>query len=270
MTIINNLSSTPIIITDLDGTALEGGKGVSESLINASKDLSERGIPFTFATGRSKIPSLKYADLLNIQIPIICSGGAITCDSKTGNNIRHKMIELKLLNNLIDEAVSFNLDTAIYDQSNVIITKKFKWIENYCFRQKIPLITKSKLSSQTNGTVLLVVGNPKKIAQIEKFFKSKYSQYLEINVTFENVCEIASIEGSKLNAIKDLLKLLNLNSRDLIYIGDGPADIEALQYAQNGVVIKNSHAERVNPKLMTINTPENNGLVNLIKSICKY
>ena len=89
----------------------------------------------------------------------------------------------------------------------------------------------------------------------------------EINKTFDNLCEVSSLEGNKLNSTKVLLGILKLTSSDLFYFGDGEADIELLKYAKYGFTVKESIANNKLPDLNTIEAPEKSGFYKFINSI---
>ena len=272
MSIIERLSSNPILLTDLDGTVLYDGS-IPEELKKLSKKLKNIGVHFTFATGRSKIPALKYARQLNIDIPIICSGGAIMADTETGIDIYRHIINEKLAIQIIKN-LNPSINIAIYSDDQIYIYKKaatpdssaFKWIEDYCKRQKIKLNQVNDLIKIPNKIVILLVGNEEEIGSTNKYLKTNYSN-LEINNIFPNMCEISSERGSKINAAIDLLKLLNLPKDNLFYFGDGPADLNLIKYAKYGFTVKGSFASKMIPKANSIEAPNKLGFVNYINSI---
>ena len=264
MSIIERLSSTPILLTDLDGTILYDGS-IPKELEKLSIELKNIGIHFTFATGRSKVPALKYARHLNIDIPIICSGGAIMTDSETGSDLyRHEINEGLAIQ--IIENLNPNINIAIYRDDQVYIYKKFKWIEDYCERQKIKLNWTDDLTKIPNKNVILLVGNKEEIDSTHENLKQNYSD-LEINKVFPNMCEISSERGSKINAAIDLIKLLNLSKDDLFYFGDGAADLNLIKYAKYGFTVKGSFASQMIPEVNSIEVPNKLGFVNYINSI---
>ncbi len=264
MSIIERLSSNPILLTDLDGTILYNGS-ISEELEKLSTKLKNIGIHFTFATGRSKIPALKYARQLNIDIPIICSGGAIMTDTETGSDIYRHEINERLAIQII-ENLNPSINIAIYSNDQIYIHKKFKWIEDYCKRQKIMLNQVNNLIKIPNKIVILLVSNEEEIDSTHKNLKKDYSN-LEINKVFPNMCEISSERGSKINAAMDLLKLLNLSKDDLFYFGDGSADLNLIKYAKYGFTVKGSFASQMIPEVNSIEAPNRLGFVNYINSI---
>ena len=110
------------------------------------------------------------------------------------------------------------------------------------------------------------MGSEKNIDNVHKNLKANYIN-LEINKTFANMCEISSERGSKVNATKDLIKLLNLSKDDLFYFGDGPADLDLIKYAKYGFTVKGSLASQLIPEKNSIETPDKLGFVNYINSI---
>ncbi len=264
MSIIERLSSNPILLTDLDGTVLYNGS-IPEELKKLSNKLKNIGIHFTFATGRSKLPALKYARQLNIDIPIICSGGAIMTDIETGIDIYRHEINKKISIQII-ENLNPKINIAIYSDDQIYAYKKFKWIEDYCKRQKIKLNRVDDLIKIPNKIVILLIGDEEEIDSTYKNLKQNYSN-LEINNVFPNMCEISSGRGSKINAAIDLVKLLNLTKDDLFYFGDGPADLNLIKYAKYGFTVKGSFASKMMPEVNSIEAPNKLGFVNYINSI---
>ena len=99
--------------------------------------------------------------------------------------------------------------------------------------------------------------------------KRNYHNIVEINKTFDNLCEISSLAGNKLNSTKVLLNLLSLSNEDLMYFGDGEADIDLLKYAKFGFTVKNSIANKKLKYLNYIDEPEKKGFSNYLNSIIK-
>tara|TARA_B100000941_G_scaffold87031_1_gene60154 strand:+ start:3133 stop:3939 length:807 start_codon:yes stop_codon:yes gene_type:complete len=264
---IYTFTNSPIIVTDLDGTILENGK-VSNEISSIFNKLHKLGIPITFATGRSKIPASQFAKLLKLKLPYICSGGSIISDPETDVDIYEKEIDIDTFVKITNEIAEFkNLNIALYSLKDIYVQNEFKWITDYSSRQNIKLFKKDNLNLINKKTVLLIIGDPFDIDKITIRLKNKYSNLVEINKTFENLCEVSSLEGNKLNSTKVLLNLLNLSKSDLFYFGDGEADIDLLKYAKYGYAVKGSVANTKLSDLETIDIPEKSGFCNFINSI---
>ena len=160
-------------------------------------------------------------------------------------------------------------------QSPLLIAKFGEWkflffgfIEPSIFQLSPGLIEPPGLLEYSHITGdLLIIGEPSETDKITKKLKDKYSDLVEINKTFDNLCEVSSLQGNKLNSTKVLLDLLNLKDSDLFYFGDGEADLELLNYAKYGYTVKDSIANDKLPYLNTIEAPEKSGFFNFINSI---
>ena len=75
------------------------------------------------------------------------------------------------------------------------------------------------------------------------------------------------MSGNKLSSANVLLELLGLSKKDLMYFGDGEADIDLLEFGNFGFTVKNSVAYKKLMHLNTIDEPEKNGFSNYINSI---
>ena len=264
---IYTLSQTPIIITDLDGTILVDGK-LGNDVINTFKLIQSMGIGITFSTGRSKIPASKYAKLLNLKIPYICSGGAIITDPESGLDLYHNEIEKTVYKDILNYVKKIkNLNLAVYSMKDIYVEKKFKWIEDYSKRQGINIFKTNDLNSIKYKTVMLLIGSINLTNKATIDLKKGYGDVVAVNKTFDNLCEVSSSAGNKLSSAIVLLNLLNLSKKDLMYFGDGEADIDLLEFANFGFTVKNSIAHKKLTHLNSIDEPEKNGFSNYLNSI---
>ena len=127
---IYTFTNSPIIVTDLDGTILTNGN-VSSEIFTIFNKLHKLGVPVTFATGRSKIPASKFAKLLNLKLPYICSGGSIISDPETEVDLYQKEIDDDTFKNIINDVNEFkNLNTALYSLENIYVQNEFM-LERY-------------------------------------------------------------------------------------------------------------------------------------------
>ena len=80
-----NLAERPLLLAiDLDGTLVEPRKPVRPNVIAAVKRAAAAGVRATIVTGRMYVGAKKFADLLDLDGPIVCYQGAVTADAKTG------------------------------------------------------------------------------------------------------------------------------------------------------------------------------------------
>jgi Cof subfamily protein (haloacid dehalogenase superfamily) len=72
------VSPSPIrlLVLDLDGTILSGHLTIRPRVIEAVREVQERGIDVVLATGRMYRSALPYAEMLRLTAPLICYQGA--------------------------------------------------------------------------------------------------------------------------------------------------------------------------------------------------
>ena len=114
---------------------------------------------------------------------------------------------------------------------------------------------------------MLLIGSAKLTNEVTIELKKDYSDIVAINKTFDNLCEISSLSGNKLSSANVLLGLLGLSKKDLMYFGDGEADIDLLEFANFGFTVKNSVTYKKLMHLNSIDEPEKNGFSTYINSI---
>ena len=80
-----NLPQRPLLLAiDLDGTLVEPRKPVRPNVIAAVKRAAAAGVRATLVTGRMYVGAKHFADLLDLDGPIVCYQGAVIADAKSG------------------------------------------------------------------------------------------------------------------------------------------------------------------------------------------
>ena len=99
-----------LVVSDMDYTLLMTGKEISEENKRAVKALSDNNIAFSLATGRCPFMIGKYIDELNLNVPIICSNGAVLYDPKTESNLYSADIPFAKVKDIIIPLLERGLD----------------------------------------------------------------------------------------------------------------------------------------------------------------
>ena len=103
--------------------------------------------------------------------------------------------------------------------------------------------------------------------------RKKIPQYIEslFQITSSEPTRIEFVKKGmkKIEAIKLLLKKLNIDSSEAIAMGDGENDIDMIQYAGCGVAMGNATDEVKNIANMVTDTNDNNGVGKALLKIIK-
>ena len=89
------------VVSDLDGTLLNGSHAIDEFTKETVSEVINRGIKFYIATGRSYSGAKDIMDKLGLKIPLITSNGARILDEE-GKEIYVNNLEKKYSDSILD------------------------------------------------------------------------------------------------------------------------------------------------------------------------
>lgn len=76
------MSKIRMVVSDLDGTLLDGNRPLSDRIVKRVREFTETGGLFTVATGRNWLTTKEIAEKLSIRLPMILCNGAVLADDK--------------------------------------------------------------------------------------------------------------------------------------------------------------------------------------------
>ncbi len=88
----SNFSTTSpirLLAFDLDGTVLSEQFVISPRVMAAIQEAKARGVCVTIATGRPPGVTLPYAEMINVNAPILCLQGGLVYDTTARRALRH-------------------------------------------------------------------------------------------------------------------------------------------------------------------------------------
>ena len=222
------LRNIKLVVFDLDGTLLNQAGEIGEKTVEMVNELKKHGVHFSFASGRLHNAIIEYAQILNLQTPLISLDGAII-KSYPGNEILYEShIKEKYVRKALDLADQFLLKAAIshddaiyYTQENSLIPRLMEKYET-----KFEIIdTYEKIIDK--ALEIIISGDYKSaIKQIDKKMKFpsslglKTSQYRAQDQDGVYFLEIRNKNCSKGGGLVKLSKYLKINIHNTAVIGD--------------------------------------------------
>lgn len=263
-----------LFVMDLDNTALGSNHFLSQSTIDALKDLSSTGVKVVFASGRV-LSSVRYMmDFLNIDNPVIANNGAIISINKD-NVLKRYEIEYDKIGSLIEFSQKYNLLYHFYDDdtfySNSLNTNRLEHLkvkeqnDRYQVNLHIgddPLkIVKAKKSKILKFQLTLNENNQKEMVEkLKKDFDNLYITYSN-----SNSIEIMNSKVNKYNSIMELADFFGFSEEEISAIGDYDNDIEMIENAKIGFCVNNANdkVKRISDYIVSDNDS------NAIKEACE-
>ncbi len=240
-----------IIACDLDGTLLNSKGELSAENSAAIEELSRRGVLFVPATGRSLYESVESVRTHPSVRYMICSGGAVIYDFKTGDRFEFS----------IDGELTKKIHLAMKECECLIIGHKCgyslvdkslmsdKSLDEYHFSPYFRNQVINCMHPIDNFDAEFISGEPSEM--MTGCFKhpedlKKCMDIIGDVSTLNCVCavsgtiDIASKDAGKRNAVKFLIDKLGITEEELITAGDSGNDMEMIKMTANSVATANA------------------------------
>lgn len=255
MTGMNNIK---LIATDLDGTLLDRNMALSERNRTALENASAKGVILVVATGRSfrsvpdyvkSIRGIKYA---------VTANGANTHDIATGKLIDSQHISQVAIDNVWDVLNTKGIMLEVFVEGRPYV---YNW--DYVNPQ---------IFGTTDSYLKYFMATRKPVEDIFAFIKEHKSQIENINLVFRSPnerldalykleeiaendrsytltssfpfnLEIGGTNVDKATAISKICSSLDIDSKDVMCLGDNHNDLSMINYAGLGVAMEDAVSE---------------------------
>lgn len=219
------------LIADFDNTIAQDGI-INSAIIAAIKKLTAAGYIFSIATGRPYYDAIDEAcKILNLQHPVITSGGAHIVNPISGEIIRRENIIDSEAKNIIQYFQQKNIYISM-ESETCVYTTDGNILPLYASDTPIKKISSAAIS---NIPKILISAKRNKFPEnfVDSLIKEMHSHFKDIHVIKIHVntyfgLDITSSRASKHITTLELLKLLNLSSEETVAAGDGYNDYPLL------------------------------------------
>ena len=258
-----------LIAIDLDGTLLNSYGIISEANKKALEKAKQSGAEIVIASGRSTNSVKNIANDLGIGRFIICGNGSLIYDIQKDEIIYDKSIDKKKALQIIDiceqNSIYYNLYTEnmviaktlnnnvlFYNQENAnkpddkktkinLVQNIYEYVENMNNQNILKITISDNDSIIFNG----IIRKLREIKDIDVLDVAHMSRKIiksgteEVSLEYYYT-EITSKDVDKWYALEYLMQLLNINSEEVMAIGDNVNDKIMIENAQCGVAMGNS------------------------------
>lgn len=279
--------SYKLLAIDLDGTLLNSYGEISDENKRAIKKAQENGIEVVLASGRVPDSIERYAKEIDSQKFLIAGNGTILKDIQKNEIIYDNFISkekaLKIIRmceensvfcnvytqkTIITKELNYNVQYYYYENSkkddelrtNInVVNDIYKYVEqintspiskiNICDENKIIFNSIVNKLKRINGVTILDVEHMSK-----KVIK-KGSEFIDLQYYYT---EITNEKADKWEAIKELARIMNIQKKEIIAIGDNINDEKMINNAGLGIVMgKSALSVRQNKNIVTKSNNEN-------------
>lgn len=249
-----------LVVSDLDGTLLDGKSKVTEYTKNAVKKLIDKGIKFAIATGRGEASAMRFRDELGLKIYLICNNGANIYDDNE-NMIFERVIEKETVHKIIEvlrkRRVKYN---CFYHED---FYKEEYDTTDYSRRIGFREHTLKDIFQCPSLHKIIIEEEPEIILSVNKELREKFSHEAEITISDPRCIDIVPKGCSKGNALTLIAQEMKIQMERVMAFGDGENDLDMLRKVGHPVAMEN--AQEIVKKEVN-----NRALKNIDNGVAKY
>lgn len=275
-----------LVASDLDGTLIDHNNFIPINNLNAIQSINEKNINFAICTGKTYAITKSICDKCNASYGIFGNGTQII-NLKTGEEIYKNLVPISDFNICYEIAKKYNLHVHIYTDKE-IITPKLEYMDlrnfvlngNKYVSDNLSFIIVEDMKRYVNDNnpqiFKLVISSDSNIEKV----KSEILNQLNLNVVLIRKCnkfkdviinkeyeylDITPTNIGKGYAINYLSNFLNVNTSDVMAIGDNVNDIDMLKACGIGVTLADSYDEvKQIATYTTVNSAHDSGFAEAI------
>jgi Cof subfamily protein (haloacid dehalogenase superfamily) len=273
------LKNIKLVVFDVDGTLLNDDGKIGEETKDLVKELRRFDVRFSFASGRLHSAITKYAEELNLNLPVISLDGALIKNIKDNTILyesflrkHHVKKALELSEKYFINAALCHADAIYYTDGNSIIpqiTDKFgalfKEVNSYDeYNHKTLEVFFAGDNRPSVSFIRDKMSFPFTLGVSSSFYRSHSHE----NIYYLEIRKSGSTKG---NALKRLLKSLNILESEAAVVGDWYNDISMFKGKTFKVAVNNAVAElKRNSDYVTKRSNNEDATGEFLNLILKY
>ena len=230
-----------VVVSDLDGTLLNGQHQISPRTRDTLHRLVDQGIKFVVATGRHHVDVRSIRDTLGLDIYLITSNGAVVHDKQDQlifNQALPDSVAAELIALERDPSIHINL----YYGDEWLVEEEMPWLLQFHhesgFSYRLTDLASHPLDKVNK---VFYIGEHEKLLQIEAELNQRYGDRLNVTFSLPDCLEVMHAGVHKGNAVRAVLEQHGLEMSQAVAFGDGMNDFEMLSMVGRGVVMGNAH-----------------------------
>lgn len=260
------------IVSDLDGTLLNGDHVISDYTKNVLRKLTQQGIYFIFATGRHHQDVNAIKNNLGVDAYMITSNGA-----RVHNHYNELIFSENIDPALVTEIVAFttthfsHISTNLYNDDGWLSQDDVSDFEEF-FQDSRFNYTRFDLNSCLQHNVakfFFTADTHEDLQPLNAALKARWADKLNISYSTMTCLEVMAKNVSKGHALERVVTQLDYQLTDCIAFGDGFNDTEMLTMSGKGCIMQNAPQQLKDhlPNLEVIGSNINDGVSTYLSQL---
>jgi Cof subfamily protein (haloacid dehalogenase superfamily) len=232
-----------LVITDLDGTLLNGRGQVSPGNEEAIRQALAQGVAVTIATGKTRYSAQKIITQLGLQTPGVFIQGLVIC-AADGTVLQQQQLGMDIVEQVVPFAQEYDVDVFAYCHERLLT------LQDSPLRHKLHNLYDEPLADiiptladwAGAGVCKLLVQQDSHSfsAPLRQSLVELVGERATLTQALTNSVEILPRGASKGVGVARLLQHLDIDPQRVLAIGDAENDVEMLQLVGLGVAMGNA------------------------------
>lgn len=246
------------VVLDLDGTLLDDEKHISDKNAHILNELHKRNVEIIIATGRNYYMAKMLTDKIKSVEPVIlANNGAIIRRSINDELLEQNYLSFSEFEKIYNEGLKFNLHPVVHVDEYVkgydLVYEKEDYEQAYLgyIKKDYNRARLMKFTESNMDKILSVCyfNEYDKLCSFGSEMKNKsmgmYNTICNRNISERALLEFLHPQGCKWSALKKYAEAMNVNTDEIMAIGDDNNDIELLKNVGLSYAMKNGTKESI-------------------------
>jgi Cof subfamily protein (haloacid dehalogenase superfamily) len=259
------MKNIKLIATDIDGTILKYDFSFNKEVKDCIKRLSQIGIKVVLVTGRMQCAAKFIADQLELDTPIVSYQGGLI---KEGDKILFERdLDPKKAREIMAWAKENNVHLNLYMNEKLYVEQDDDIIRRYTGERSGDFIVHdfdSLKLEHINKLLGIDFDNADRVTGWLNYLTKKYPDLYFVK-SMPYFCEMANPEATKARAVEFLKGYYNLDTEEVLTIGDQNNDIALLKAGGVKIAMGNATQDLKSVADFVTDTVDNNGFVKAVE-----
>lgn len=236
-----------LLVLDVDGTLLNNAKEITKRTLAALRKIQQMGVRIMLASGRPTyglLPLARQLELGTYNGFILSYNGGQIISATNGEVLFEKRINPEMIPYIEKKARKNNFALLTYDGDCVVTNDPGNvHVQDEARINGMNITTQEDFSIAIDFApckCMLVSDNEEALISLEEHWKRRLAGVLDVFRSEPYFLEVAACGVDKADSLAALLQILDIDSSEVMAIGDGICDVTMLQLAGLGVAMGNS------------------------------
>lgn len=241
-----------MLFMDLDGTLLNDRKEISGGNRRALELALARGHGVIITTGRPLKSAMDQAHKLGMDQPgcfLIAYNGAVIYDWEKGEQIFSRTLPIPTVLRVFEKANAMGIHIQTYDTWTVLVEPRCddEAVRRYCglinMEHRVIRDVRTDLQEEPVKALAIDFHDQKPLLEIQQWIREEMDREVDCFFSCDQYLEVVPKGMSKGEAVRMLCRMMDVDIRNAVAVGDAANDLSMIEAAGIGVAMANGTDE---------------------------